>query len=101
MGLGLSGAATGQVIGVANGDKYQALVVTIDGRQTTSDGTPFHLSWSVEAGFASGEVGLEIARDGFEILSMPVDIDLGEGPTIRARLRPEYREAGTSPSFDK
>jgi hypothetical protein len=85
------GAATGQVIGVANGDRYQALVVTIDGRQTTSEGTPFHLSWSVEAGFASGGVGLAIVRDGFEILPMPIDIDLGEGPTLRAQLRPVPR----------
>jgi hypothetical protein len=84
------GAATGQVIGVANGDKYQALVVTINGRQTTSDGTPFHVSWSVDAGFSSGAIGPAIARDGFKRLAEPIVIDLSAGPAIRSLLRPQF-----------
>ena len=84
------GPATGQVIGVANGDKYQALVVTINGRELTSDGTPFHLSWSVDAGFSSGAIGPAIACDGFKPLAEPIVIDLSAGPAIRSPLRRQF-----------
>ncbi|MEI7465069.1 MAG: hypothetical protein WCJ87_06970 [Burkholderiales bacterium] len=84
------GAATGRVIGVANGDKYQALVVTINGRELTSDGTPFHVSWSVDASFSSGAIGSAIARDGFKRLAEPIVIDLSAGPAIRSPLRRHF-----------
>jgi len=81
------GPAAGQVVGVANGDKYQALVVTVNGREITSDGTPFHVSWSVDAGFPSGDIGPAIARDGFDRLAEPIDLDLSTGPTISRPLK--------------
>jgi hypothetical protein len=84
------GAAVGKVIGLANGDRYQALVVAIHGNEATSDGTPFHLSWSVDTGFSSGNVGPAIMSDGFQRLAEPIDIDLSAGPTICRPLRPQF-----------
>ena len=71
-------------------DKYKALVVTIHGRELMSDGTPFHLSWSVDGGFSSGAIGPAIARDGFKRLAEPFVVDLSAGPAIRSLLRRQF-----------
>lgn len=93
----LEGGADGKVVGVANGEGYQALVVSVNGREKTSEGTYFHISWSVAPGVKTGTIGPSISRDGFERLGKPINIDLSAGPSVKKPLKESYlseREPG-------
>ena len=87
------GAARGEVIGISDDNGMQSLVVTVNGRALTSDGTPFHISWSADPGVSSGRAGILIKENGYRKLSSPIPLDLSAGITINMPLRESSRDA--------
>lgn len=106
MHLVKDGPATGEVIGTFDKDGMQALIVRVNGSETTASGAPFHVSWSTDFGKHSREIGPAIARLGFERLAEPVPLDLSAGITYEAPMRDlspgSARQAGeTDKAFAK
>lgn len=87
MHLVKEGAATGEVIGYADHEGLQILLVTVNGVELTGDGTPFHISWSAEHDAKTRESGAVAKRNGFTRLSQTIPLDLSTGPSHSAPLR--------------
>jgi len=87
MHLVREGSATGRVIGYADHEGLQILIVTVNGVELTGDGTPFHISWSAEHNAKTRESGVVVMRNGFTRLAQSIPLDLSAGPTYSASLR--------------
>lgn len=81
------GAATGEVIGHADHEGLQILVVSVNGVELTGDGTPFHISWSAEQDAKTRESGAVVKRNGFTRFTQSIPLDLSSGPSYSAPLR--------------
>ena len=67
-----------QVIGFAENDKVQCLVVRIDGTVKRPDGKTFHITWSIDRSKGARPVDSNacIEQDGYEKIRGWVDIEL-------------------------
>lgn len=97
MHLVKEGPAKAEVIGVADAEGVQSLIVSINGSHLTANGTPFHISWSSNPGVKTGGTGAVVKKHGFTKLDKPIPIDLSAGPTYSAPLRPA---AASAPTID-
>lgn len=97
----IEGPATGAVIGESVGGGIQSLIVTVNGNETTADGTPFHITWSAEPGVSTGTAGESAKKHGFARLKSPIAIDLSGGPSISSPLRETRNEGETDKMFAK
>lgn len=97
----IEGPATGAVIGESVGGGIQSLIVTVNGNETTTDGTPFHITWSAEPGVSTGTAGEAAKKHGFARLKAPIAIDLSGGPSISSPLRETRNEGETDKMFAK
>lgn len=87
MHLVKDGPATGEVVGVFDHHGMQALVVSVNGAEKTATGSYFHLSWSVDEGVRTRNIGPAIAEYGFDRLAKPIKLDLSAGPNYIAPAR--------------
>ena len=81
------GPATGEVIGHADHEGLQILVVSVNGDELTGDGTPFHISWSAEQDAKTRQSGAVVKRNGFTRFVQSIPLDLSAGPSYSAALR--------------
>lgn len=93
MHLVVEGPATGEVVGYADHDGIQSLIVAVNGREMTSNGTPFHISWSSAPDKSTGGTGTIVRKYGYNRIENPISIDLSAGPTYSAPLR-KFEEQG-------
>lgn len=87
MHLVKDGPATGEVVGIFDHHGMQALVVSVNGAEKTATGSYFHLSWSVDEGVRTRNIGPAIAEYGFDRLAKPIKLDLSAGPNYIAPAR--------------
>ena len=87
MHLVKEGPAKGYIIGYADHEGIQSLIVSVNEIELTGDDTPFHITWSSEPSAKTKETGDIVKRNGFTRLAEPIPLNLSAGPTQSAALR--------------
>lgn len=67
-------ASSIKVVGVAQNDEAQALIVEINGTTTRPDGGIFHTTWSLKKGVKPTYTNKLISEHGWNKLEYPIDI---------------------------
>lgn len=97
MHLVKDGPAKAEVIGYADHEGVQSLIVRVNGKELTGNGTPFHISWSSNPGVKVGGTGNIVRRYGYTKLDKPIPLDFPDGPTYSSPLARSIDIGGVQP----